>query len=73
MKLKSEYSNGLLKATEQMIYYCEAQINKIKSGTKEANTPRQITNGGKLLAYNKVLTKLMVKKDNILKYDPSGK
>lgn len=57
-----EYANGLAKATEHMIYFCKAEIKKIKESKVEPNTNRQITNGGKLYAYNKILQKLLVKK-----------
>ena len=47
-----------INAFNQMLRYCEAQIIAIKKDVPEKNTPRQITNGGKLLAYNKIKVKL---------------
>lgn len=63
----SEYGNGLLKATERMIYYCKRSIEGIKNSGAKPNTTRQITNGGKLLAYNRMLRKLESTKSNLIK------
>jgi len=57
-----KYANGLAKATERMIYFCKAEMKKIKEDTAKPNTARQITNGGKLHAYNKMLSKLIANK-----------
>lgn len=63
---KQEYGNGLLKDTEQMIYFVQREIDDIKKSEFKPNSNRQITNGGKLLAYNKMLSKLKSTKDKIL-------
>ena len=62
----SEYSNGLLKATENMIFFCKREIESIKKSDVTPNTNRQITNSGKLLAYNKMLTKLQSTKKKFI-------
>lgn len=66
-KTSNAYANGLMKATEHIIRFCQKEISIIKSGNPVKNSPRQITNGGKLLAYNKVLVKLKTKRENIIK------
>ena len=63
----NEYKNGMLKTTEQMIFFCKNEIEKIKNTKTTPNTNRQITNDGKLAAYNKTLQKLLVKKERLLK------
>lgn len=65
-KTKDAYANGLLKATEQITTYILNEINRIKTENPLPNSARQITNGGKLLAYNKMLSKLKSKRDGIL-------
>lgn len=65
--MEGSYRNGLVNATEHMICFCESEIKKIKGSELVPNSFRQITNGGKLHAYNKMLTKLIAKKKTILK------
>lgn len=60
-----EYANGLDKATDRMIRFCKAEIKKIKQGKTEPNTNRQITNGGKIIAYNRMVQKLLMNKQSI--------
>jgi hypothetical protein len=45
-------------AFEYVLRYCDVQIESVKKDNPEPNTPRQITNGGKLLAYNKIKGRL---------------
>lgn len=43
---------------EKILRFVEKEIEKVKTSSTEKNTPRQITNGGKLVAYNKVRSKI---------------
>lgn len=61
------YANGIVSATKQIMKFVEKEIKKIVDSNTEPNTPRQITNGGKLQAYNKVLQKLQDKKRHTIK------
>jgi hypothetical protein len=65
MNKKNEYGKGKMNATKEMISFVQKQIISIKDQRPLPNSNRQITNGGKLLAYNKVLQKLMVKMNKI--------
>jgi len=68
MKLtENEYANGLLKACDQTIYFCQGKIDKIKASKTKPNTPRQITESGKVLAFQLVINRMKVRKANILK------
>lgn len=62
-----EYANGLLKATEQMICYCESKIEDIKARKLEPNTPAKIIADGQKKAYNSIMVNLINKKNNIIK------
>ena len=68
MQSNNEYSNGLLKSILRTKYMVEAKILKIKSEPLKPNTPRQITNSGKLKAYNQVISYLKAQEDSINRY-----
>lgn len=55
-----EYSQGKIDTCEQIIRYLNKEIELIKNSPLEKNTPRQITNGGKLHAYRKAIGKAKV-------------
>ncbi len=61
MRKTDEYANGIENLAKQMIRFCQKEIDKTKHRTPK-NSIRQITNGGKIAAYNKVIQKLLVKK-----------
>lgn len=63
--MENEFGNGLMKQTENVIFFVRRQIDKIKMSKQEFNTPRQISNGGKLLAYRKVLEKMLARKRSL--------
>ncbi len=61
----NDHSKGQLKAIFKMIHWAEKQIVTIKRSETQPNTPRQIANGGKLKAYNNLLTKLRASQKKI--------
>ena len=48
-----------------MIQWTEKKIIQLKSNHAEGNSPRQITKGGKLKAYNDILIKLRTSQKKI--------
>jgi hypothetical protein len=62
----NDYANGLLASITRTAYFIEGKIAKIKEQKPESNSPRQITNGGKLKAYNDVLSYLKSKQKIII-------
>lgn len=64
--IKNEYGDGRLSVINEMISFCYTQIQKIKDIEVKKNTTRQMSNSGKLLAYHKILEKLLVKKNNTI-------
>lgn len=57
----NDYQKGGVKALQTVVDYINNQIADIKMTDLQPNTPRQITQGGMLKAYNKILQKCLVK------------
>jgi hypothetical protein len=51
------------KTLEYVVKIIDAEVAKIKKGNPPSNTPRQITNGGKLSALFKLKSRLQAKVD----------
>lgn len=62
------YSDGLLKATEQIMSHIDNRIKhfKSKANIADANTPKQISRGGRIRALNEVLEYLKNKRLEII-------
>lgn len=70
--LATEYSNGLLKATDQLTLFIRNEIAKVKQEKLDHDKfdrERQISLSGQMRAYNKVLSRLLKKRKSIVKYE----
>lgn len=63
----TDFEKGGIKAIQTIIDYINSEIVTISTSNPKSNTPRQITNGGKLLALNKLLNKCISIKNRIKK------
>lgn len=64
MKMLDKFGQGRHSVIKEMICFVKKEIDSIKNeSTAGVSSPRQISNGGKLKAYRKVLDKLNVKLD----------
>lgn len=57
----NKYGNGRISALVEMRNIIKKEIDDIKASPSEGNINRQITNGGKLHAYNKLIQKVNTK------------
>ncbi len=53
----SEYYNGIIKANQRMIKFCEDEIQKSKEHFADPNSFQQVRQGAEIKAYNKVIQK----------------
>jgi hypothetical protein len=66
----SKYGQGRYSVLHEMIEFVKKEIIKAKERKPEPNSPQQISNGGQLRAYNRVLQKLKCKKINTENHQP---
>lgn len=63
---EQDYGNGLFKATNDILNYCNKRIAELKSVHPEKNTTDQIFASGQLKAYHKLIVKLESKRRTII-------
>lgn len=66
---EKHYGMGNLRGMYLVIEWIENEIKRIKDAPLEPNTPRQISNSGKLLAYNKILCRAKGRIQNLKQFE----